>query len=29
MVKALKDMYPDYELKANAFTASFLDKCEL
>jgi riboflavin biosynthesis RibT protein len=29
MVKALKDMFPDYELRANEFTAAFFDKCEL
>ncbi|WP_027407652.1 GNAT family N-acetyltransferase [Anoxybacteroides tepidamans] len=29
MVKELKELYPNYELKANEFTASFLDKCEL
>ncbi|MCL6586104.1 MAG: GNAT family N-acetyltransferase [Anoxybacillus sp.] len=29
MVKALKDLYPNHELKANEFTAAFLEKCEL
>lgn len=29
MVKALKDLYPNHELKANQFTAAFLEKCEL
>ncbi|ANB58544.1 acetyltransferase domain protein [Anoxybacillus sp. B7M1] len=29
MVKALKELYPDRELRANEYTAAFLDKCEL
>jgi riboflavin biosynthesis RibT protein len=29
MVRALKDMYPDTELRPNSFTASFLGKCDL
>lgn len=29
MVKALKDLYPNHELKPNEFTAAFLEKCEL
>jgi riboflavin biosynthesis RibT protein len=28
MVKAVKDMYPNYRLRANEFTASFFDKCD-
>ncbi|MFD6439508.1 GNAT family N-acetyltransferase [Peribacillus sp. NPDC060186] len=28
MVRALKEQYPDKELKANEYTESFLDKCE-
>jgi len=28
MVKALKEMFPQYEFKANEFTAGFIDKCE-
>ncbi|MEW5551747.1 GNAT family N-acetyltransferase [Peribacillus frigoritolerans] len=28
MVKAIKEQYPDKELKANEFTESFLDRCE-
>ncbi|HZG60360.1 MAG TPA: GNAT family N-acetyltransferase [Anoxybacillus sp.] len=28
MVKALKEMFPQYEFRANAFTAAFIDKCE-
>ncbi|KAB2338377.1 GNAT family N-acetyltransferase [Cytobacillus depressus] len=29
MVKALKDMYPDKELKSNDVTDSFLNKCDI
>ncbi|GGJ59584.1 riboflavin biosynthesis RibT protein [Anoxybacillus voinovskiensis] len=29
MVKALKDLYPNHEFKANEFTAAFLEKCGL
>jgi riboflavin biosynthesis RibT protein len=28
MVKALKDMLPQYEFRPNELTASFIDKCE-
>jgi riboflavin biosynthesis RibT protein len=28
MVRAIKEQYPDKELKANEFTESFLDRCE-
>lgn len=27
MVKALKDMYPEKEIKPNEYTASFIEKC--
>lgn len=29
MVKALKEMYPDTEMRPNKFTASFLERCDL
>lgn len=28
MVKALRELYPDKEIKANEYTANFLHKCE-
>lgn len=28
MVRALKELYPDKEVKANEYTAAFLGKCE-
>ena len=28
MVRAIKEQYPDKEIKANEYTESFLDKCE-
>ena len=28
MVRALKELYPDKEIKANEYTAAFLTKCE-
>lgn len=28
MVKALKELFPDKEIKANEYTSSFLGKCE-
>lgn len=29
MVKALKDLYPDKELRPNEFTAAFMERCDL